>query len=283
MAQSGQLKRLAELPLLKDMPDHSKERIANVFLSVSETVTLADREVLLREGDLGGDFGFVLVQGKAEIHKEGAATIDLHAPSLLGEMQQFNPQAFRTATVRAKGQTIALKFLWQELYSQAEEDLHPVEQTMLMDSIEHMVWERFDRETLMDLGLFQGLPDQLKLRACLTLQWTTQNVALTEGETLFRKDEMCGAHGYLLTQGSVELARPHQSVQRVSSPDLLGVMPRFDPNRQWTATATAVGNVALLKFSWLTYNAMLEQRLSQEEHKQLTEAFEASAEQHFVH
>ena len=232
---------------------------------------------------LGPGAGFVLLQGTVEVQKEGAPGITLPAPALLGEMQQFNSQSLRTATVLAKGECIARKFSWQELYRQAKQDLDASEQAMLIDSIERVVWERFDRDTLMDIALFRGLSDRLRLRACVTLQWLTEQVILAGGETLFQEDEMCGAVGYLLTQGIIVLSKLDHKPVTVAAPNILGVMPHFDPNMKWTATATAEGEVEVLKFSWQRYVLKLKERLSEEDLQEFNEGIEAAAAKHFQH
>lgn len=283
MDKSEVLQRLSELPLMRDMPEDTQKRFGELLLRVSETVELAGGDELMRQGVLGAGAGFILIQGDVSVEREGVPAIPLGAPALLGEMQQFNPQALRTATVRATGEATALKFAWPALYTRAKEDLRPDERTMLMDGIERIVWERFDREALMDISLFRTLPDQLKLRVSVILQWLTQRLVLTDGQTLFKEEDMCGATGYLIAQGMIELTRRNQGSVEVPAPNILGVVVEFDPNRQWTATAVAKGDVELLKFTWLQYKAMLEERLSPPELQQFNEAVQASAKEHFEH
>lgn len=283
MGQSEEREKLLGLPLLQNMPDDAKKRIGILFLRVSKMVTLSDGDRLLHEGYLGGDAGFVLLSGIVEVRKEGADPVAVSAPTLLGEMRQFNPQAQRTATVRAKGHVNILKFSWQELYAQARKDLPETEQTMLMENIERIVWERFDRETLIDLALLRGLSDQLKLRACLLLQWIAQPVSLTDGETLFEQDGLCGATGFLLTRGEIEIKGADRPLQAICAPNILGVMPQFDPDLRWTAKAIAKGDVEVLRFSWSAYTAMLQQRLSQEDQRLFNDTIRANTHGHFVH
>ena len=64
---------------------------------------------------------------------------------------------------------------------------------------------------------------------------------------------------------------------------MLGVMPRFDPDLRWTATAAAQGKVELLKFSWVEYVKRLQQRLTPQEQRQVADAIGANVREHFVH
>jgi hypothetical protein len=283
MAQAEDLQTLCRLPLVQHLPEEAKERVAALLLEVSQLVTWFEDNTLLHQGWLGGDAGFVLLQGYVEIDKEGEAPILVSAPALLGEMHQFNPRALRTATVRVKGTPRVLKFVWRELYAKARQRLSEAEQDMLMDGIEHSAWERFNRDTLIDLALFRDIPERLKLRIVLLLQWLVEPVTLLDGQELFKQDDVCGGMGYELVQGDLVLSRLNHTVQVVSAPNILGVMPRFDPDQKWTATANARGKVELLKFSWAEYIKRLQQRLSQEEQRQVAASINANAKAHFIH
>lgn len=283
MTQSEDLQTLGGLPLVQHMPDETKERVASLLLDVSTLLTSFEDNTLLHQGWLGGDSGFVLLQGNVEIDREGASPVSMSAPALLGEMLQFNPRALRTATVLVKGEARVLRFVWQELYAQARQRLTETEQNMLMDGIEHSAWERFNRDTLIDIALFRGLPDRLKLGVVLLLQWLVEPVTLLDGQELFKQDNVCGGMGYVLMQGNIALSRPLNPSQLVNSPNLLGVMPRFEPDLRWTATASAQGKVELLKFSWVDYIKRLQQRLSRQEQRQVADAINANAKEHFIH
>ncbi len=282
MTSSTDLQALLDLPLLQRIPGDARERVATLLHRVSTRIAVSDGEILLLQGNVGGDMGFVLLRGAVEIDREETAPIAVSAPALLGEMLQFNPSAQRTATVRVAGDAECLRFPWQDFYAQARRDLSEAEQDMLMDSMERCIWERLGRDTLIDLALFRGVSDQLKLRACLLLQWIVRRAVLSAGEQLFAQDDLCGGAGYILTRGSFELTRPNHPAAIVGSPNLLGVMPRFDPDRRWSATAIARETAELLRFSWLEYEAMLQRRLSQREQQELGDAIAANAAAHFV-
>jgi hypothetical protein len=283
VTQSEDLQKLNELPLVQHMPDETKGRVLTLLLEVSKLVTWFEDNTLLHQGWLGGDVGFILLQGDVEINKEGTNPLAVSAPALLGEMHQFNPLALRTATVLVKDNAKVLKFVWRELYAQARQRLTEVEQSMLMEGIERSVWERFNRDMLIDLALFRGIPERLKLRILLVLQWIVEPTTLADGQELFRQDDLCGGLGYVLLQGNVLLSRTNHPTQSINSPNILGVMPRFDPDLKWTATAKAQGKVELLKFSWGEYTDRLQQRLSHQEQRQVADAINATAKEHFIH
>ena len=283
MTRSEELGQLKNLPLVQHMPDETRERVATLFLDVSEPVAWVEDNTLLHQGWLGGDAGFVLLRGQVEINKEGEDPIVVSAPAILGEMQQFNPRSLRTATVRLMGTAKVLRFVWRELYAQAREHLTEAEQNLLMDGIEQSAWERFNRDTLIDLALFRGTPERLKLRIVLLLQWLVEPVTLLDGQILFEQDTVCGGIGYVLLQGNIALSRSQSPALVVGAPNMLGVMPRFDPDLRWTATAAAQGKVELLKFSWVDYVKRLQQRLTPQEQRQVADAIGANVREHFVH
>ena len=283
MTASEDLNILASLPLLRNMPRTAQERIANVLSEVSEAIELADDAVLLHQGDLASDTAFMLLHGRVRIDREGVEPVMITAPDLLGEIQQFNPRAQRTASVRAAGPVKARRFAWQVFYEKARAALTPAEQALLMDEIEKGVCERLACETLIEVPIFRGLPDPLRVRASLTLHWLAQRVTVADGATLFEQDKFCGGTGFLLLHGAIELRLAGRLSQTLSAPSVLGVMPEFDPALRWTATATAQGDIELLKFSWLNYMTMLRQRLTQAQLDQLLKAISSTDERCFPH
>ncbi|NIA15045.1 MAG: cyclic nucleotide-binding domain-containing protein [Nitrospiraceae bacterium] len=274
---------LARLPLIAGMPKETQASVADLFAGLGESMTLTNGDVLLHEGDLGSDLGYVLLSGKVRINRDEAPELEVNAPALLGEMNQLNPRAHRTATVSAAGPGEALKFSWQNLYWQSKAVLDPAGQSALMDGIERRVWERFGEESLLDLPMLRNLSDRLRLRVCLILLWIAKREQLAEGAILFEQNGMCGATGFVLLRGKVELSVSGEWAHTLSAPNMLGVMPDFDPELQWTATATAKGSVEILKFTWLEYNAILNQRLTSAERAQFEEALATAPDEIFLH
>lgn len=283
MAQARDVDKIAQLPLLRFVPDGMRGRIAQLFAGVSSTIVTTPGEALVRRGELGGDTGYVLLDGAAEVVRDEGAPIRVEAPALIGEMYQFNPHAERTATVRAVEAGRALKFSWQAFYSQAKATLPEPDQGQLMGAIERCILERFDRGALLKLALFHGLPDELRLRVCLLLQWVAHPIAYQDGEVILQQGAMCGGEGYLLARGNVDIRKAGQFVETRSAPDLLGVMPEFNPDLRWTASVTARGAVETLRFAWLELNALFVQRSTRNEQELFAQAIRANAASHFTH
>lgn len=283
MERGEVLQRLEGLPLLQYMPDALRTRVAQMLTEISREISLEKGEILIRHGEIGGETGYVLVDGEAEVDRGDDCPIGVPAPALLGEMYQFNPQAQRTATVRTRTPVRALRFTWPSFYSTAKASFTPAEQSSIVDAMERCILQRFDRAMLLDLALFRGLDDDLKLRVCLLLQWVTQVLIFRDGEILFQQNGMCGGEGWLLTHGQVELRKAGQLFDTRRAPDLLGVLPEFNPDLRWTTSAVARGPVEVLKFSWLEFNALFEQRSTPDLRARFRDAVRNNASFHFVH
>ncbi len=279
MASGLWLERTMALPLFEGLEEACRKPIAELLLRLSREMTLDDGEQLIQEGALGGTAGFILMAGQVLVERSGAAPITVCAPALLGEMQQFNPQSLRTASVCAQGEAVVLRFGWQELYAQARLELEETIQGLLLGAIERCVWERFHEGALLDLPLLRRLPDQLRLQIALMLHWVAQPVFFEPGETLFRSGELCGSHGFLLLTGSVNLGGRGQ----VNAPALLGILPQFEPDLTWRATATAETAVSGLKFNWQALNLLIEQRLAPATRALFDAAVAAARVQEFCH
>ncbi len=273
---------VASLPLFDAMSPALRNRVAAALSAVSQEVSFAQGEALIEEGTLSGTAGYVLLDGRVEVTRAGMEAVTVPAPALLGEMQQFNPLGQRSATVRATGPVHALRFPWQAFYDQAKQTLTGAEVAQLIGAIEYCVRERFHAEQVIDLPLFQNLPANVKLSASLLLLWEGTPARYREGDTLFRQGDMCGAKGYVLLGGRVKLASGGTTL-REEAPALLGIMPDFDPDLTWTATATADGVAEVLAFSWQNYLAMLQQRVSPEEYAIFLEAARTTAKRAFAH
>jgi hypothetical protein len=273
----SQTETIARLPLLASAPETLRQRIADIMGVVGEQAAVAQGEALLHEGHLGENLGYVLVEGAVTVEKAGTPPVRLNAPALFGEIQQFNPRAQRTATVRAVTPVVVIRFSWDSLYTRAKETLSEDEQHLLMDALERSACERLACEHLVDLAIHRGLAGPLKVRLSLALHWVAQTVTLTDGATLFEQNGLCGDAGYLLLHGAVELKSGGRLVRTLSAPIVIGIFPEFNPDLRWTATAIAKGDCEFRKFSWLNYQAALRRRLSQQEQRQFEAALEAAA------
>ncbi len=283
MSEAGELQRVLSLPLLRGLPDDARERVARVFLDTSERWDLADGETLMQQGHLGFDSGYVLIEGSVEIQRQTGGPVVLPAPTLLGEMSQFKFCDTRTATVCAKGDASVLQFQWEDFYDMAREALPESGYNALMEAIEQLVWDRFGGQVLLDLPLFRGLEDGLRLKICIIFPWIADEARFRDGEEIFGVGERCQSKGYLLMDGAVRLVRPDRSEKTVAAPHLIGVMPKHDPSLTWSAKAVAQGAVRMLAFSWQQYLARLQKRLTADEQRSLIEAMKANAAAHFWH
>lgn len=257
--------------------------VIDALLDVSQPATYSDGEPLIKVRALGGRDGYVLLAGEVAVHKEGTPDVVVSAPALLGEMLQFNPRAQRTATVSAHGPATALKFAWEEFYARLKQRLPAAEQDAVLEAIERSVWERFGDDTIIKLSLFAGLPERIRLRASLVLQSVVERRTLSDGQVLFEQDDFCSATGYIVLRGAVRVVKTNFPPRIVSAPGILGVMLRFDPNLQWSAGATAQGEVELFRFNWQDYLAILKRRLSEPEMAQFAAAIDSNAPSHFIH
>ncbi len=283
MDQVHELQRIVNLPLFSHLAEANRQRIALLFQEVGERIEAADGEALLRQGGVGADAGFILLRGKVQVLPEDGAPLAVDAPALLGEMSQVNRVAQRTATVLCQGEVDVLKFSWQTLLGRSRETLPETDRLALIESIERQVLERLHEESLIDLPMLRGLSNELRIRICLFLQWETHPLEIADGDRLFEVDGLCGDMGYLLDGGEIELLRPHTPGRRIAAPNVIGIMPRFQPDLRWTATAYARGNVEVRKFSWLSFLRLLQQRLAQDELLQFNRALSENARDHFIH
>lgn len=260
------------LDALAGLCESSRHSIEDVFRAVGERSALADGEPLLQQGGIGGDAGYILIRGRAEITREGQPPLVLDAPALLGEMSQWNPYAQRTATVMCRGAVEALRFSWGDVYACARERLSSAEQLRLMEALERIALQRFHREDILDLPLLCGFPDEMRLRICILLQWVAHPLHLAAGEALFEADGLCDDMGYLLLKGGVRIVQSGAPPREAAAPALIGIHPQFNPELRWTATACAKSAAEALRFSWRGFLSLLSQRLNAAEMAQFQSA-----------
>ncbi len=283
MATTDHREKLSGLPLLKGLPNDTRDRICAVIEGVSEETTAASGEELLQEGHLAFASGYFLVAGSVKVEREGLDPIELEAPMLLGEMSQFIQDDSRTATVRVASDASFLKFSWDDLYARAGAELSKEENAAFIQAIEKVVWDRYDLKGLMDLAFLSELSDDLKVRVCLPFPWISKRVKLANNEPLFESAARCKARGYLLIRGRISLIWIGAEEKVVAAPNIIGIMPNNKPERIWSASARANGEAELLAFSWIEYGAKLEERLSNKEMKQFFDSLKNNAKRHFWH
>lgn len=284
MSEQAAVSNLTELPVLQGMAPDAREQVAKVFYAVAEDSRYDDGQVLIHEGYLSFDTGFVLYEGAVLVERDGKDAIELTAPVLLGEMSQFSAGDTRTATVRAKGAAKAIDFSWEDLYERAEGDLSADVHDQFRKAIEELVWKRFPYRNIADLALFSKLSAELRDRTCSPLPGITEMIRLETGETLFREGTLCKSIGYILLDGRLKLIRAGKGEKEAQAPDIVGIFPaKSEEPLKWSATCVSTGHAELLKFSWERYVKTLGKRLSKDERTLLVESMKANAGKHFWH
>lgn len=282
MESEGIRATLLTLSALDHLSPELRAKVAQLLLDLGKCLSLAEGDVLIHEGDVGGGSGYVLLAGNMRVEHERDTAVRLTPPALLGEMHQFNPRALRTATVTADTPCEVLKFSWFDFQFRATSQLTHDEQDALMETMEQLVWQRFHHESIFNVPCFQGIAERTRLRLCLTLVWLAKDLHLPAGAVLFQQQELQGGAGYILLNGDVALARAGQPIGTLSAPTLLGAATTFDPRRTWSATATAKTSVDLLQFEWPELEAYLVQRLGEPDARKVMAAIEDACPDGFV-
>jgi len=95
------IENLRRIPLLAGLDDRELRRLAG---SLKER-RLSDGEVIVRQGS-GGIAFFLLLDGEASVEVGGQERPPLRPGDHIGEMALLDPDADRSATVRAKGDVV---------------------------------------------------------------------------------------------------------------------------------------------------------------------------------
>ncbi|MBI2431728.1 MAG: cyclic nucleotide-binding domain-containing protein [Candidatus Hydrogenedentes bacterium] len=279
---TADVEAIASLPFVKGLPAHMHHGLARLLARLSEAMECGPDDVIIREGEIGGASGYILLDGSVQVAREGKPPVQVRAPALFGEMHQFNPHAARTATIATVDRARLLVFPWRDLYEESREIFTEGEQQLLLEGLERLVWQRVDRGGLWDLSLFDSLPDALRVKAGILLLWVGQSKCLKAGEILFEQDSLCGNTGFLLLRGKLALTAGNHAMSGFTAPDVLGVQPAFAPERRWTATARALSEVEVLSFSWLDYLKRLQNRLPSQDFRAVVQSVETQAGKHFA-
>ncbi|MBI1321426.1 MAG: cyclic nucleotide-binding domain-containing protein [Candidatus Hydrogenedens sp.] len=283
MTHDDAFARLEPLGLFDTVDPSLRDDLVELFLKAGRIESHEAGAVLLHEGDVGGDVGYVVLQGTVRVTRESGGALILTGPVLLGEMRQFNPSGTRTATVTTVGPCTVLRFGWMPLYLEARMSLHELAQTQLQDAIELVVWERFHQDALLAAPVFDGMTDAERLKFCLTLFWISRRQACNPGELLFDQDTPQGGAGYLLMRGGVALSRNGQRIGELEAPDIAGLTPDFDPDRKWTASGAATVPLVALRFDWNELEVYLTQRATAVGSSVIMDILRKNAEGRFTH
>lgn len=143
MSSDNHQEVIAGLPLFKAFPDTLKQRIAAVFVEVSEHKHMAGESELLRAQGQSSNDGYILLQGSVSIARRVSAPSEAGAPALLGGMKEFDPHNERTADVTAVGDVEILRFDWDRFYARLKEQLAPSEFAIFGRALQNYSWLNF--------------------------------------------------------------------------------------------------------------------------------------------
>jgi hypothetical protein len=135
MTLSEYRKRLLHIPFVIDLPEPMRERVAMFLLWIGQPAQFSVGDALFIQDDEDENTGCILLQGEVEILRAGRGVVRAQAPELLGEMQQFEPTAQRTATVRVSETAQTLLFSWHDFVAYAAVVLNCDEQLVLREVI----------------------------------------------------------------------------------------------------------------------------------------------------
>lgn len=132
-------KRLGQLSFLLDCRRAAAE-VIDVLVDLSEGMEASSEMLLLREGDVRGTEGYVLLDGRVQVIKSEHEPVTLEAPALIGEMQQFSISGSRSASVMTDGVCKLLRFDWPAFYVTLEGRVRPLDFQQVKDAIRRCSW-----------------------------------------------------------------------------------------------------------------------------------------------
>ncbi|NUM56250.1 MAG: cyclic nucleotide-binding domain-containing protein [Candidatus Hydrogenedentes bacterium] len=142
MTLSDYRKRLLLLPFITELPEPLRARIAMCLLWIGQPAQFAVGDAIFVQGDEDENTGCVLLQGEVEVLRGNQDAVRVQAPELLGEMQQLEPTAQRTATVQAIADAQTLLFSWHDFVVYSAVLLTTEEQIVLRDVIRNSAARR---------------------------------------------------------------------------------------------------------------------------------------------
>ena len=131
--------RLRQLTFILDCR-RAGDAVIDAILELAERIDVSDETLLLREGDVRGTFGFVLLDGRVSVIKSEREPVVVDSPALIGEMQQFSISGSRSASVLTLGSCMLLRFDWPTLYATLEERLRELDFQQVKDAVRRSSW-----------------------------------------------------------------------------------------------------------------------------------------------
>lgn len=135
MTLSDYRRRLLLLPFIDELPGPMRERVAMVLLWIGQPAQFSVGDAIFVQGEEDENTGCVLLHGDVEVLRDHREAVHVKAPELLGEMQQLEPTAQRTATVQVTAEAHTLMFSWHDFVAYSGQLLTQDEQIVLRDVI----------------------------------------------------------------------------------------------------------------------------------------------------
>lgn len=121
MSESDRREKISVVPMFQSLELPLRQELSDILIEVSTERVMESGDVLYERDDEEGNTGAILVEGLLEIRGDDDHLIEVSAPDLVGEIQQFNEFGQRTATVTAKTEAVVLEFPWHEFVSRLNE------------------------------------------------------------------------------------------------------------------------------------------------------------------
>ena len=102
------------IPVMKQLDPSLRNITSDILVDVSTEAKLSQGQVLYEKGSEDNNTGVLIVDGALTVQTKNSEEIEITAPNLLGEMQQFDLYGRRTATVVAKSDVHLLEFAWHD-------------------------------------------------------------------------------------------------------------------------------------------------------------------------
>lgn len=139
--------KIMQVPLFDAFSPPLRAHLADVLLDIGQRRVLKKGEQLYAEGAADDNTGAVLLDGGLIVAFSNKSPLLLHAPNLVGEMQQFNEFGTRTATVSAEDPTTIIEFGWHDFVARIQDhaDISDADQDLIRNAFTKFAGDRFMR------------------------------------------------------------------------------------------------------------------------------------------
>ena len=134
--------RILKTPLIRQLPEAMKPRIAMILLWVSKTQEIQREDKIFKQGQRDTGTGCIILEGMVRIITEESDKKTVEAPDILGEVQLFTPDGVRTATVQVVVGGEILTFSWTDFGKAARQFFDEEEMETLKKAITECAWMR---------------------------------------------------------------------------------------------------------------------------------------------